>query len=99
MVMGKSAWTWGTFIVALVLSLVGCGAPGSSGDPAESAALFGQVTGTCADDTLPVASARASAEENSHFRASFAVDGNDGTRWSSGPAATAWIILDLGKRE
>jgi hypothetical protein len=52
----------------------------------------------CADDPLTVASARASAEENNHFHASFAIDGNDSTRWSSGRATTAWLILDLGKR-
>ena len=99
--MGDRARASGAFVVGLglVLSLVGCGGPSSSSDPAESAALFRQVTGTCGDDTLPVASARASGEENNHFHASFAIDGDEGTRWSSGPAATAWIILDLGKRE
>jgi hypothetical protein len=86
----------GGFIV--VGALVGCG-PGSSTDEGARSALFRQLPGSCDESPLPVASARASAEENNHFHASFAIDGNEGTRWSSGRASTAWLVLDLGKRE
>jgi hypothetical protein len=82
----------------VVGALVGCG-PGSSTDEGARGALFRQLPGDCAEVQLPVASARASAEEANHFHASFAIDGNEATRWSSGRASTAWLILDLGKRE
>ena len=82
----------------VVGALVGCGPGSSTGEGARSP-LFRQLPGTCDEAPLAVASARASAEESGHFHAAFAIDGNEGTRWSSGPAATAWLVLDLGRRE
>src|SRR5207302_3528732 len=40
--------------------------------------------------------ATASSQENSSFPASNAVDGNTGTRWSSGFSDPQWIYVDLG---
>jgi hypothetical protein len=80
-----------------VVALVGCG-PAPSVEEGASG-LFRQLPGSCAESPLAVASARASAEENNHFHASFAVDGDETTRWSSGRANTAWLVLDLGQRE
>lgn len=94
--MGKTGWMWGGAIV--VSALVGCGQNPSTGEGARSQ-LFRQLPGACDEAPLPVASARASGEEANHFHASFAIDGNEGTRWSSGPASTAWLVLDLGRRE
>jgi hypothetical protein len=84
----------------VVVGLVGCGAPPSPSASADEAraGLFRMPTGNCADDQLTVASASASAQENNNLRASFAIDGSEATRWSSGPANTAWLVLDLGKR-
>jgi hypothetical protein len=78
----------------VVVALAGCG-PGSSLD---GRALIRQVPGSCLERPLPIAAATASAEENNHFHASFAIDGNLSTRWSSGRANTAWLTLDMGKR-
>jgi hypothetical protein len=83
----------------VVAALIGCGGPGPGSESSGSSALFRQVPGSCDDSPLPVAAARASATQSPSFAAAFAVDGNDDTRWSSGPAATAWLQLDLGKRE
>jgi hypothetical protein len=85
----------GVFFVA---TLVGCGSEPKVTETS-SAVLFRTLPGDCGDSPLTVASARASAEENNHFHASFAIDGDDSTRWSSGPASTAWLVLDLGHRE
>lgn len=82
----------------MVGALVGCGPGSSTGEGARSP-LFRQLPGDCEEVPLPVAGARASAEENDHFHASFAIDGDEGTRWSSGRASTAWLVLDLGRRE
>jgi hypothetical protein len=78
-------------------ALAGCG-PGAPGDQAVRGGLFRQLPGSCDETALPVAAARASAEESAHFAAGFAVDGNPATRWSSGRATTAWLVLDLGQR-
>ena len=40
--------------------------------------------------------ATASSQENTSFPASKAVDGNTGTRWSSGFSDPQWIYVDLG---
>ena len=92
--MQNRAWGWGGLFV--VVALVGCG-PGSSIEESGKSALIRQFPGNCGDGALTVVNASASAEENNHFHASLAVDGNEGTRWSSGRATTAWLVLDLGK--
>ena len=86
----------GMFVIA---TLAGCGGPRSSVSEGPNRGLFRTLPGNCADSDLTVASARASAEESNHFHASFAIDGDLSTRWSSGRASTAWLILDLGERE
>jgi hypothetical protein len=83
--------------LVVVCALAGCG-----GEPelerSQGAAVIRQTPGSCREDAFTVVSARASAEESDHFRAGFAVDGDEATRWSSGRASTAWLILDLGQR-
>jgi hypothetical protein len=83
----------------VIATLAGCGGPRSSVSEGPNRGLFRTLPGNCADSDLTVASARASAEESNHFHASFAIDGDLSTRWSSGRASTAWLILDLGERE
>jgi hypothetical protein len=94
-IMGKRVAAWG---VCVVIAAIGCGGPDAPDVEAERGALFRPVPGSCASDDLTVVAATASGVENDHFRAGLAVDGNVNTRWSSGPAASAWLALDLGKR-
>jgi beta-glucosidase len=78
------------------IALAGCG----QGPQVErNATIIQEVPGSCAEGPLPIAAASASGQENNQLRPSFAIDGNAGTRWSSGRASTAWLVLDMGKRE
>lgn len=51
---------------------------------------------TCQEVSLPRAAAVASSQENASLAASYAIDGNDGTRWSSAFSDPQWIYVDLG---
>ncbi len=62
----------------------GSGEPDTGGDAGESA-------------KLTIAAVTASGEENVGTPATNAIDGNEGTRWSSDYSDTAWITFDLGK--
>lgn len=85
-------------VCAVIASMIGCGGPGATDDESVRSALFRPTPGSCAQEDLTVVAATASGEENNHFHASFAVDGNVNTRWSSGRASSAWLVLDFGKR-
>ena len=93
--MGVRGAAWGG--LCLIVAMAACGGPREPFE-GENSALFRQVPGSCDEEPLPVAAARASAEETNHFHASLAIDGDPATRWSSGPATSAWLILDMGKR-
>jgi hypothetical protein len=54
------------------------------------------VTTTVASSKLAIASATASSVENAGTLASYAIDGNAGTRWSSAFTNSEWITFDLG---
>ncbi|WP_078849862.1 discoidin domain-containing protein [Streptomyces sp. NRRL F-5126] len=66
------------------LALYGTPADGGGGDPGG---------GTLLSQGRP---ATASSSENSSFVAADAVDGNTGTRWSSGFSDPQWLQVDLG---
>jgi hypothetical protein len=52
----------------------------------------------CNSLVLPVAAATASSVQQNHFLASFAVDGDPTTRWSSNIGTPQWLQLDMGAR-
>ncbi|WP_328914516.1 MULTISPECIES: galactose-binding domain-containing protein [unclassified Streptomyces] len=63
----------------------GGGDPGNPGNPGGPATLLSQGK-----------TATASSSENDSFTAPNAVDGNTGTRWSSGFSDPQWLQVDLG---
>jgi hypothetical protein len=78
----------------VLLSAVGCSADVSE----ETSGSSEQPLASCGATNLPVAVASASGVEGNHFLASWAVDKNLTTRWSSGQGAPQWLKLDLGQR-
>jgi hypothetical protein len=55
-----------------------------------------EALGTCGGSQLAVAAATASSVQGSHFLASYAIDGNLTTRWSSNQGMPQWLMLDMG---
>jgi hypothetical protein len=84
-------------VSALVLSLGACGgAPGQTAS--DRSGTTRQALGTCGGQLLTVAQATASSEQNNgHFAASLAIDGNPATRWSSNQGMPQWLQLDMGQ--
>jgi hypothetical protein len=75
--------------------VAGCaGTPGSTGG--ESVASTSQALGACGSSQLTVAAATASSTQQEHFLASYAIDGNLTTRWSSNQGMPQWLQLDMG---
>jgi len=79
--------------VSMLSLLVACGGAGDEGG--SEIDFVEQPLGTCGAQPL-AATATASSVENNHFVASWAVDGNMNTRWSSTKSSPQWIRLDLG---
>jgi hypothetical protein len=84
-------------ISAVVLSLGACGgAPGQTGS--DRSGTTRQALGSCGGQILTVAKATASSEQNNgHFAAAFAIDGDPTTRWSSNQGMPQWLQLDMGQ--
>jgi hypothetical protein len=80
----------------MMLGSMGCSAAADVSD--EQLGSNEQALAACSSQTLGVASATASSVENNYFVASWAVDQNQSTRWSSGQGAPQWLKLDLGSR-
>src|SRR5678809_454211 len=86
----------GVLVVAGACALGGCGGQGAEEVEKRMSALGSYVA--CASDVLPVAAATASSVQQNHFLASWAVDGDPTTRWSSNVGMPQWLQLDMGAR-
>jgi hypothetical protein len=60
-------------------------------------ARVAQALGACGAQVLPVSVATASSVQQNHFLASWAVDGDLSTRWSSNQGMPQWLQLDMGQ--
>jgi beta-glucosidase len=56
-----------------------------------------QSSNNCPGGAWPVVSAKASSQQNAGLAASYAIDKNTGTRWSSLSSDPQWLSLDLGQ--
>lgn len=94
-----SHWSVACGAARAALSCVLLSAIGCSADVSEDAAgVFQQPLASCGTTNLAISAATASGVEGNHFLASWAVDKDLTTRWSSGQGAPQWLKLDLGKR-
>jgi hypothetical protein len=85
----------GILVVTSAFALSGCRDQGVEVE--ERVSGLGSYV-ACNSLVLPVAAATASSVQQNHFLASFAVDGDPTTRWSSNTGMPQWLQLDMGAR-
>ena len=83
-------------VVTGAFALGGCNGQGAEDVEKRVSGLGSYVA--CNSVNLPVAAATASSVQQNHFLASWAVDGNPSTRWSSNTGMPQWLQLDMGAR-
>ncbi len=85
-------------LIIAAASALSCGAAGvgSTGED-EALGSSSEALTLCREERLKLDGATASSVEDARFPASYAVDGNASTRWSSVFAERQWIQVDLNR--